>query len=110
MRRRTMVAGIAGVVAAVGIAGGAVAVAAGGDDEGPSVTGPEADRAVAAAVAATGGGKANGVERDNEKGATWEVEVTRPDGSTVDVRLGADYRVIVIDGDAEGSDGSKAAS
>lgn len=110
MRRRTMAASIATLVGAAGIAGGAVAFAGGSDDEGPSVTGPEADRAVAAALAATGGGKANAVERDDEKGATWEVEVTKPDGTTVDVRLGADYRVVVIDGDAEGPDGPEAAN
>ncbi len=50
---------------------------------------------------ATGGGTANSVERDSENGATWEVEVTREDGTTVDVRLDEDYRVVVIEGDSE---------
>jgi len=50
------------VVAAAGITGGAVAFAGGGDDGDASVTGPEADRTVAAALAETGGGKANAVE------------------------------------------------
>jgi hypothetical protein len=41
------------------------------------------------------------VERDGEKGATWEVEVRKPDGSTVDVRLDADLGKVAIDGDSE---------
>jgi len=45
----------------------------------------EADQARAAALAVTDGGTANAVERDGENGATWEVEVTKPDGDTVDV-------------------------
>lgn len=50
---------------------------------------------------ATGGGTANSVERDSENGATWEVEVTRADGTTVDVRLDEAYDVVIIEGDAE---------
>ena len=46
-----------------------------------------------------GGSTANSqVERDNENGATWEVEVTK-NGKTVDVRLDAAYNVIVVEGD-----------
>ncbi len=89
---------------ALAIGGGTAAWAVAGDDDGPSVTGPEADRAVAAALQATGGGKANSVERDSEDGATWEVEVTKPDGNTVDVRLDASFAVVVIEGDSEAPD------
>ena len=46
----------------------------------------------------------NAVERDSEKGATWEVEVRKPDGSTVDVRLGASYERVAIDADSESHD------
>ena len=52
------------------------------------------------------GGTANGVERDGENGATWEVEVTKPNGKTVDVRLDENYKVVVIEGDGEDADGS----
>jgi uncharacterized membrane protein YkoI len=87
---------------AVLFAGGGVAVAAGHDDGGPLP--PEArQRATTAALDATGGGRVNSVERDSENGATWEVEVTRPDGTTVDVRLDARYRVVVVEGDHEDS-------
>jgi hypothetical protein len=56
---------------------------------------------VAAALKATGGGTANAVERDSENGATWEVEVAKPGGGTVDVRLDASYGVVVIEADSE---------
>ena len=38
---------------------------------------------------------------DGENGATYEVEVTRPDGATVDVRLDGDFRTVVVEGDTE---------
>jgi uncharacterized membrane protein YkoI len=102
MRKRIMIAGVA-TLALVGAAGG-VAFATGviADDE--KVTGPQADRAVDAALASTGGGIANSVERDGEDGAFWEVEVTRPDGATVDVRLDENLDVVVIEGDHEEPD------
>ena len=54
----------------------------GGPDEGEGgATGPSADRAREAALHLFPGGGANAVERDSEDGATWEVEVTRADGS-----------------------------
>lgn len=92
-----LVAGAAGVVVAVGVGGIAVA---GNDGEG-SITGPQADQATDAALRATHGGTANSVEQDSEDGATWEVEVTRPDGRTVDVRLDEHYKVVVIEGDGD---------
>ncbi len=48
----------------------------------------------------TNGGHANSVERDSENGATWEVEVTKPDGTTVDVRLDEGYGLVVIENDS----------
>ena len=71
------------------------------DDVREQAGGPQAERAAAAALDATGGGRANSVERDSEAGATWEVEVTKRDGSTVDVRLDASYRVVVIEVESE---------
>ena len=91
------------VAAALALGGAAWALAGGGDDEG-TATGPGADKARAAALALLGGGHANAVERDNEDGATWEVEVTTTDGKTVDVRLDANYKVVVVEGDSESAD------
>ena len=97
--KRALVIGVSGLLVA-GAAGTGVAVAGGDDGEG-TVTGPAAERAIEAALTATDGGRANSVERDSEDGAVWEVEVTRPDGSTVDVRLDGDLHVVVIEGDRE---------
>jgi len=102
MRKRAFgVAAGAGMVLAV--AGGGIAVATAGDD-GPSshqYTQEQADAATRAALEATGGGTANSVETDHENGATYEVEVTKPDGSTVDVRLGDRFDVITVESDRE---------
>lgn len=100
-KRLAIIAG--GVLAAGAIAGGTVAVA-GGHDSDENVTGRKADRATEAALRATGGGTANSVELDDENGATWEVEVTKTDGTTVDVRLDENYEVVVIEGDDESPD------
>ena len=107
MRTRSMIA-IGGVAAAVVATIGGVAVAGNGDD-GPAshqYTQEQADAAKEAALEATGGGTANSVETDNENGATYEVEVTKPDGTTVDVRLDENYQVVVIEGDYEDESGS----
>ena len=107
MRTRTMIA-IGGVAAAAVATIGGVAVAGNGDD-GPAshqYTQEQADAAKEAALEATGGGTANSVETDNEDGATYEVEVTKPDGTTVDVRLDQNYHVVVIEGDSEDESGS----
>ena len=106
MRRRLIKIGV-GLAALGGLALGGTALATGGG--GDSTTGPGADQASAAALAELGGGKANSVERDSENGAAWEVEVTKTDGTTVDVRLDADYKVVVVEGDSEqgGSPGSE---
>jgi uncharacterized membrane protein YkoI len=97
-----LIAVVIAALVALGLVGGAIAVAS-NDSEG-GVTGPQADRAIEAALDATGGGTANAVERDDENGATWEVEVTKPDGKTVDVRLDESYKVVVTEGDTESPD------
>jgi hypothetical protein len=103
-KTRKIIVGAAALAGALGGAGIAGAVAGGDDDGDEHVTGPEADAATAAALEATGGGTANAVERDDEDGATWEVEVTKTGGQTVDVRLDEGYEVVVIEGDSESED------
>jgi hypothetical protein len=104
-RLRKVLIGIL-ALAALGLGGAAIAAATGGDSEG-SGTVPEV--AKQAALKATGGGTLGESERDGEKGATYEVEVTRPDGKQVDVRLADDLSVVAIDSDSEdggeGADG-----
>ena len=105
--RRWVIAGIGSIVIIAGV--GSVVATANSDSEG-GVTGREADRAIHAALEATGGGTANAVERDSENGAYWEVEVSTPDGRVVDVRLSRDYAVVVIEGDSEATDTGDAGS
>jgi hypothetical protein len=98
-----------GIVAALLLAlgGAAIARATGAFDDGDAgISGPAADRAKAAALRITGGGTANAVERDSEAGATYEVEVTKKDGTTVDVRLDESFGLVTVDGDSETNDSS----
>lgn len=95
----------AGTAALVALALGGAAIAnatgvgGGGGDQ--SLSGATADQAAAAALKAVGGGKVTGSELDDEKGATYEVEVTKSDGSSVDVRLDKSFAVVAVDGDSE---------
>jgi hypothetical protein len=104
MTRTKKIVAVIGTATLLAIGGGVGAVAFAGGDSGDdgdvTVTGTQADRATEAALELTNGGTANSVERDSENGATWEVEVTKPDGDTVDVRLDEHYRLVVIEGDS----------
>jgi hypothetical protein len=101
MRRRVtlIVAGV-GAVAVLALGGAAIADARMGDD-GEALTGTTLQRASAAALKATGGGRVTETEHDSEDGATYEVEVTKTDGSQVDVRLDESFDVIIVEGDGE---------
>ena len=88
------------VVVLAALAGGGVAWGTSGDDD-ESVTGPGADRARAAALAHVGDGQVVGVEREGEGGAVWEVEITRSDGSTVEVALDENYKVVGSGGEED---------
>jgi hypothetical protein len=101
--RRLLIIGGAVTALVAGGAGTAIALSAGDDGE-AQATGSGAVRARAAALAITGGGTANAVERDSENGASWEVEVTRRDGKTVDVRLDERYELVVVEADSERRD------
>jgi uncharacterized membrane protein YkoI len=102
MQRTRRILIIGGAVTALAAGGAGTAIAVSGNDDGePQATGQGADRAREAALAITQGGRANAVERDSENGATWEVEVTRRDGKTVDVRLDEHYRLVVVESDSE---------
>ena len=105
MNRLKKVLSTVAALAALALGGAALAGAAnGGDDAGEkdsALTGSTLDRASKAALTATGGGKVNETERDNENGATYEVEVAKPGGGQVDVRLDEQFKVIVVEGDHE---------
>lgn len=105
---KRLVAGASGaaVIAAIAIGGVAVASGSGSDSDEVSLSSAEGKDASTAALKETGGGKANSVEKDNENNSVWEVEVTKKDGSTVDVRLDKDFKVVAVedDGDNEADD------
>ncbi len=93
-----------GVVAALAGGGAAIAAATGGDDDAgendKAITGSALDKASAAALKSTGGGEVSDTEVGDEEGA-YEVEVTRPDGSQVDVHLDKGFHVIGQQADEE---------
>jgi peptidase YpeB-like protein len=96
MKRKLISVGVAATVLAIAGTGAALA---GADDEDATLSGPQAGRAAAAALKAVGGGSASAVERDDD--AAYEVEVRRANGSTVDVDVDGNYRVVAIDDDSE---------
>jgi peptidase YpeB-like protein len=98
---------VGGSILALAAGGTGAAIAIGnGHEEGNGAHGPGANKAKAAARALFPGSQANSVERDSEDGATWEVEVRKPDGSTVDVRLDQSYRLVVAEPDSEDRGGN----
>jgi uncharacterized membrane protein YkoI len=94
---------IALVLAVAAVAAG-IAVGAGGDDDETPITGTALTRASAAALDHTGGGRVTETEAGDEEGA-YEVEVTLPDGSQVDVHLDAGFNVLGDEADGNESEG-----
>ena len=94
---------VAAAVAGLGLGAAAIAGAAGGDDDGSdkAITGSAFDKASAVAVQHTGGGRVTATEVGDEEGY-YEVEVTRDDGSQVDVHLDRGFHVLDSKGDREG--------
>jgi hypothetical protein len=69
----------------------------GSDEPDERVIGPGAERARSAAVEAVGGGRVVGLEREDERGVAWEVEVVRNDGSEVEVELDGSFERVSVD-------------
>lgn len=88
------------VIAALAVGGVAIAGAAGDDDDGgeQAIGGAALERASAAALDHTGGGRVTETEAGDEE-SYYEVEVTRGDGSQVDVQLNRDFEVVGSEGD-----------
>jgi uncharacterized membrane protein YkoI len=102
----------AAAVAALGLGGAALAGATGGGDDGGGkgddgsgkpITGTALERASAVALDHTGGGRVSDTEVQDEEGY-YEVEVTRGDGSQVDVHLDSHFNVLNESADGEGDD------
>jgi hypothetical protein len=98
---RTLV--IAAAVAMLVALGGAGIAYANGGDSGEQVTGPDAEKAKSAAIAALGGGTVTEVERDDGYGSgVFEIEVKRDDGSQVEVHLDRNLNVVGQEADEDG--------
>ena len=108
MNRRTksLVLGAAAIAALAG--GGAAIAGATGDDDATDkpITGSVLQRAKAAALEHTGGGRVTETEVGDEE-SYYEVEVTRDDGSQTDVQLDRHFNVVggEADDDGTGDDG-----
>jgi hypothetical protein len=83
----------------------------GADDNGPDseewLTGPEAQKAKSAAIAAVGGGTITELDRDDGDdgygtSGVYEVEVKREDGTQLEVHLDGDYNAVGRDADEDG--------
>ena len=98
---RTLVIGAA-LAMLLALGGAGIAYANGGDSE-EQVTGPDAQKAKSAAIAAVGGETVTDVERDDGNGTgVFEVEVKRDDGSQVEVHLDGDLNVVGQQADEDG--------
>ncbi|MGH3013816.1 MAG: hypothetical protein ACRDNR_10295 [Gaiellaceae bacterium] len=94
---------LATVVAALGAASGGIAIAAGDDDATQTpITGTDLQKASAAALAQTGGGRVTGTEVGDEE-SYYEVEVTLDGGGQVDVQLDRSFNVVGSDADRDGA-------
>ena len=105
-RNQVVVAGVA-ALALGGIGTGAVAASGMGDDDASetAITGAAKDKAEQAALDEVGEGRVTGTEVDDEQGK-YEVEVTKDDGTQVDVHLDENFAVISTEGDGAGDEES----
>jgi hypothetical protein len=102
VNRRTIAIG--GTIAVLAAGGAGIAYAVGGDSE-EQVTGPDAEKAKAAALEQVGGGTVTEVEyQDGDGGGAYEVEVQRPDGSQVEVYVSGDYQTVGSAADDDSGD------
>jgi uncharacterized membrane protein YkoI len=101
MRAKTATLRVAVALAATTLAVTGAA-AAGSDDAELPITGQALESASVAALAHTGGGRVTDTEVGDEE-SYYEVEVTLPDGGTVDVQLDAQFKVVdqVADSEAD---------
>ena len=111
-RKKLLASAAAAAVLALGT--GTAVIAQQGEDEAPGrddeatekpITGSALERAGQAALAHMGGGEVTETKVGDEEGY-YEVEVTRADGSQVDVHLDRDFEVLGTEGDGATEDDS----
>ncbi len=101
MNRKKLAATAA--AAAILALGGVSGIAYATGDSSEQATGPGIEKAKSAALDHTNGGRVSGTEIGDEEGY-YEIEVTRDDGSQVDVHLDRDLNVLGTLADHESPD------
>ena len=96
-RHKVLAGATAAVVAVLTASGAAVALRADGDE----LAGPERSRVSEAAITQIGPGTVTDVEQDD---GAYEVELVRPDGSTVDALLSSELEVLRSETDDDRAD------
>ncbi len=104
MKKRTKLILTGVAVVALSAAGAGTALSS-DDDDGTEVpiTGVELERASRAALEHTGGGTVTETEVDDEE-SYYEVEVRKPDGSSVDIQLDEQFNVVDSTPDDDGAE------
>jgi uncharacterized membrane protein YkoI len=106
MQRSTKLIIAAAAVGAMAIAGTGLAVAGNPLDDDATdtpITGEALDRASAAALEHTGGGRVTETEVGDEE-SYYEVEVTLEDGTQVDVQLDEAFEVVGDEADSDATE------
>jgi hypothetical protein len=94
---------LVGALAIAVVGGIGIASASGANDDAePPITGDALDKASAAALAHTGGGRITEAEV-GDGGSYYEVEVALDDGSQVEVHLDENFKVIGQESDRDGA-------
>ncbi len=105
MNRKTVAIGAA--IAALAVAGAGIAYGVGGGGE-EQVTGPDAEKAKAAAIEAVGGGTVTEAEyQEAGSSGAYEVEVQRPDGSQVEVYIDGSFDSVGSAADDDAGEGAE---
>jgi hypothetical protein len=103
MKKRTKAVIVGASALALAAGGAGVASATGGGDNSHPITGKALEDASAAALKATGGGSVTETEIGDEE-SYYQVEVTKADGSQVDVQLDRGFNTVGQSADGESQD------
>ena len=106
MKKRTKVLLVGASALALAAGGAGVAGATGGGDSSHPISGWALDQASAAALKATGGGAVTETEVGDEE-SYYQVEVTKADGSQVDVQLDRGFNLVGQSADGESQDSGR---
>jgi uncharacterized membrane protein YkoI len=105
MGRKTKLGLTLGATAVIVLTGTGWALASDGEDpDDTPIEGAALQRAEDAALAETGGGTVSSTEVDGDAEGYYEVEVSRNDGSQVEVNLDRDFQVLGTEDESDERD------